>query len=371
MEDIVLLQAIERYLDGTMQPAEKAYFEELRKNTPEIDQMVVEHNMFLHQIETYANTLNLKHTLNEIHSKLLSFGEINEGGEVSAKGKVVRMWNKYRKVTAIAACVGGAIALMISGLFAYLSPVNNNQIQQLKRDVEFVKRKQQDQGSKLNEVASKIPKGAVVTGGGSGFLIDGKGYIITNAHVLDGSSFANVINSNGVEFKAVIAFKDEHKDLAILKIEDADFKTIKTLPYSIKKSGADLGEEIFTLGYPRNDLTFNQGFLSTQSGFNGDSSSYQLQISANPGNSGGPVFNSKGEVIGILSTREKQAEGVAFAIKSKNIYKLVEQLKNTVSDTLFQHIKLPTASLVKGMNRKEQIKKMSDYIFLVQAFNKK
>jgi serine protease Do len=371
MEDIVLLQAIERYLDGSMLPAEKAYFEELRRNTPEIDQMVVEHNMFLHQMDSYTNTLSLKHTLNDVHAKLLSYGEINEGGEVSTKGKVVRMWNRYRKVTAIAACVGGAIALMISGLFAYLSPVNNSQIQELKREVEYVKSKNKVTDDKLNEVVSKIPKGAVVTGGGSGFLIDSKGYIITNAHVLKGSSFANVTNGNGDDFKAVIAFKDESKDLAILKIEDEDFKIKRNLPYAIKKTGAELGEEIYTLGYPRNDLTFNQGFLSTQTGFNGDSSTYQLQISANPGNSGGPVFNSNGEVVGILSTREKQSEGVAFAIKSKSIYKFIEQLKNTDNDTLYQHIKMPSSSSLKGMNRKEQIKKMEDYIFLVQAFNKK
>jgi len=197
--------------------------------------MVVEHNMFLHQMDSYTNTLNLKHTLNDLHAKLLSYGEINEGGEVSTKGKVVRMWNRYRKVTAIAACVGGAIALMISGLFAYLSPVNNSQIQELKKEVEYVKSKNKVTDDKLNEVVSKIPKGAIVTGGGSGFLIDGKGYIITNAHVLKGSSFASVVNGKGDEFKAVIAYKDESKDLAILKIEDEDFKTIKTLPYAIKK----------------------------------------------------------------------------------------------------------------------------------------
>lgn len=71
MEDILLIQAIERYLDGTMLPAEKAYFEELRKNTPEIDEMVVEHNMFLHQMDNYANRQNFSHNLHQVHAKLL------------------------------------------------------------------------------------------------------------------------------------------------------------------------------------------------------------------------------------------------------------------------------------------------------------
>jgi len=81
----------------------------------------------------------------------------------------------------------------------------------------------------------------------------------------------------------------------------------------------DLGEEIFTLGYPRsdNDIVYGKGYLSAQSGFEGDSNAYQIQISANPGYSGAPVFNDNAELIGIISTRQKQAEGVAFAIKSK------------------------------------------------------
>ena len=63
MDDILLLEAIERYLNGEMNPDERAYFEALRKKTPEIDQMVVEHNMFLHQMEYYTAHRNIKHTL--------------------------------------------------------------------------------------------------------------------------------------------------------------------------------------------------------------------------------------------------------------------------------------------------------------------
>ncbi|MFX9054138.1 serine protease, partial [Acinetobacter baumannii] len=87
------------------------------------------------------------------------------------------------------------------------------------------------------------------------------------------------------------------KDLAVLKIDDEDFKPLKTIPYAIKKSSIDLGEEIFTLGYPKNEVVYNIGYLSARNGYNGDSSTCQLQMSANPGNSGGPVLNKNGEVI--------------------------------------------------------------------------
>ncbi len=368
MDDILLLEAIERYLSGDMDAAERAYFETLRKSTPEIDQMVVEHNMFLHQMDIYALHRNLRNSLQESHTRLLERGEVYEGGELTTKGKVIQLWNKYKRVTAIAASVGGVIALVISGLAIYFSPVvNGNQIEQLSKAIEVIKKNQQYQGNLINEVKSKIPENARLISGGTGFLIDSKGFIITNAHVLKGSG-AVVVNSKGEEFNATISHIDQLRDLAILKITDEEYQPLSNLPYGIKKGNTDLGEEIFTLGYPRNDIVYGEGYLSARTGYNSDSLTYQVQISANPGNSGGPVFNHNGEVIGILSTRQAQAEGVAFAVKSKNIYQMVDELRKT--DTSIEKIKIPSHTSLKGMERKKQITRLEDCVFYVKAFTK-
>ncbi len=366
MDDVLLLDAIERYLSGTMSMDEYDQFNQLRKRTPEIDQMVVEHNMFLHQMELYAGCRNLKHNLYEVHEKLLNRGDLNEGGAISPKGRIIQFWNKYRRVTAIAASVGGVIALFISGLAVYFSStVTDPKLEQLGKDLEVVKKNQQYQGNIINEVKTKIPLNARLLSGGSGFLIDAKGYIITNAHVLKGTG-AVVVNSKGEEFNASIIHVDLVKDLAILKIKDDDFTPLKNIPYLIQKSNSDLGEEIFTLGYPRNDIVYGMGYLSAKTGFNGDSLSYQIQISANPGNSGGPVFNKAGDIIGILSTRQAQADGISFAVKSRNIYTILEDLYQ--SDTSIQAIKFPVKSILKGMDRKAQIRKVESCVYYVKAY---
>ena len=159
---------------------------------------------------------------------------------------------------------------------------------------------------------------------------------------------------------------DPASDLALLKIDDEDFKPYNSLPYGISRNSADLGEQIFTLGYPRDEIVYGEGYMSAKTGFEGDTLACQIAVAANPGNSGGPVLNKNGEVVGILSTRQIQAQGVVFAIKSKNIFKAIDQLKAT--DSSFAGLKIQTVSSLKAMDRVQQIRKIEDCIFIVKSY---
>lgn len=370
MNDIKILDAVERYIRGEMNPEESLQFEDLRKTNTEIDQLVVEHTLFLQQMDQFGERKGFKSSLNDIHSDLTEQGKI-ESMKLTGKAKVLYLWKRYKRVTAIAASIAGITTILVSALVWAVTPKQNSSLTDLNRVVTEIKKEQSAQKAEVKDIKNIIEtekqaekKPIQFKSGGTGFLIDGKGYLITNAHIIRKSKNVAVINSKGEEFEAVVLSTDNAKDIAILKITDKSFKSIASLPYGISRTVSDVAEPIYTLGYPRNDIVYSEGYLSARTGFNGDTLSCQLGIAANRGNSGGPVFNHNGEVIGILSTKETESEGVAFAIQSKYIFDAIDNLKK---DTVYQSLKLSSKSSVRGLDKQQQVKKIQEYVFMVKG----
>ena len=363
MDEILLIEAVERYTTGQMSPEEKSFFEGLRKSNPEVDQMVVEHVFFLHGLEKHGELKSFKHTLLETEAKMILEGVIKEPS-VTGKAKVVQIWNKYKRSMAVAASIALFISVLTAGLnTAYNYQSKQNDLTNLKRELKEDIRKEVKKG--LDTTTRIKPKPAITEHGkfvGTSFLIDGKGFLVTNYHVISSMKNIYVGNNKGDSYTAEVVYSDKTSDLAILKIVDTSFKTVTNLPYSIKRANSDLGEQFFTLGFPRNEIVYGEGYVSAKSGNDGDSLAYQLTVSANPGNSGGPVVNKNGEIIGIITAKDSKADGVVYATKSRNIFKMIDELKKADTTT---NIKTPAGNTLKGVERTQQVKKMEEFVFMV------
>ncbi len=367
MDDIKILDTVERYIRGEMTPDERLYFEQLRKTNPEIDQLVVEHTLFLQQMNRFGEWKKFKQALHETHIDLAEQGKI-DSSKLKGKAKVVYLWKKYKRVTAIAASIAGITTFSILGLVNSLTPrVKDPKVQELVHRVNAVEKNQKVLDNKINYVDRKNQQPIIPTPvryNGTGFLIDAKGLMITNAHVVKNSRNIFVQNNKGDQFKAFVVRLDVPRDVAIIKIDDDQFKPYVSLPYSIRKTTSDIAEPIFTLGFPRDEIVYGEGYLSAKTGYNGDTLSCQIAVAANPGNSGGPVFNHNGEVIGILSAKETETEGAVFAVQSKYIYQVLDELKKSA---LYKNVKVPTKSSLNGLDKKEQVKKIEDFVFMVKG----
>ncbi|HWJ92281.1 MAG TPA: serine protease [Flavisolibacter sp.] len=379
IEDIKLIEAVERYISGQMTPDERVYFEQLRKSNPEVDQAVVEHTFFMQQMNRFEETRKFKGILNDTHIHLAEKGEI-KSPKLKGRARVIYLYNRYKRVSAIAASIAGITALTISALVWSLSP--GKPISAVKDDVEVLKRKfnalekTNNYLQKSNQILTKkiddvrdqpgqgLPAPIPYTSGGTGFLIDNRGYVVTNAHVIENAKNIAVQGSDGKELNATAVYADLTKDLAILKIVSKEYRSPGTIPYSIKKNAGDLAEPIFTLGFPRNEIVYGQGYVAAKTGFQGDSLALQITIAANEGNSGGPVLNRNGEVIGVLTGKQKTAEGAVFAIQSKYIFAALNELQK---DTAFQNVKMPGSSVLRGAERTQQVKKISDFVYMVKV----
>jgi serine protease Do len=168
----------------------------------------------------------------------------------------------------------------------------------------------------------------VQRGVGSGFIISGDGYVLTNAHVVDGADEVYVTLTDNREFKASLLGADARTDVALLKIDGAGLPRL-TLGDSGK---IRVGEWVIAIGSPFNlENTVTAGIISAKSRDTGDYLALiQSDVAVNPGNSGGPLINMRGEVIGInsqIATLSGGYNGISFAVPIAEAIRVANQLK--------------------------------------------
>ena len=180
---------------------------------------------------------------------------------------------------------------------------------------------------------------------GSGSIISETGLVVTNYHVIEEKSEISVFFPQlNKEYYADVVLKDKINDLAILKLQDFIFSEIflSSIPFVISTSSkTKLGEDVFTLGFPLGEILgksskFSSGKINSLFGIQDDPRVYQISNPIQPGNSGGPLFNSNGEFIGIVfsslnakffyENSDIIPQNVNFAIKSDYLLNLISLL---------------------------------------------
>jgi S1-C subfamily serine protease len=172
---------------------------------------------------------------------------------------------------------------------------------------------------------------------GTGFLFGSQDYIITNYHVVKGTSEVKVKFTNGESINAEVVARDTQNDIAVLKLTKSPSFQSREMKFG-DSSRVRMGDEVFTIGYPHIGIMglkpkYTKGVISAVTGIKDDPTVFQTTVPIQPGNSGGPLFNDKGEVVGLttssLSLLAIESMGaipqsVNYAVKSSFV-------KNTIS----------------------------------------
>ena len=207
-------------------------------------------------------------------------------------------------------------------------------------------------------------------GNGSGIIISKSGYIVTNHHVIEDADDIEVefiINDEVRKFNAEIVQVDKTNDLAIIKIFDMNFDGLDDLPYNFKSRSSDVGTKVYAFGYPMalsimgKEIKVTDGIISSKTGYDGNITTYQITAPIQGGNSGGPLFDDKGNFLGINSSglRKDVADNVAYTIKSSYVVNLLDVLPKTID--------LPSNTKLQSLPLTEQIKEISKYVVLVKV----
>ncbi|MGO1244893.1 MAG: S1C family serine protease [Sphingobacterium sp.] len=355
------LEWADAYLRGELAIQDRIRFEDYCKTNSVHADLFAEHRSFLEKLKRTSDRINFKNTLKEtaqVYQKQVS---------PNKQSLVITLWDKLKLNVAVAAAIAIVSVFSTLWLTGYYSNLRKatSDYSALRRDMNSVKRNVNAQSAAIKNMNNSKDGNEPMHYGATGFSITRDGYVVTNYHVITGADSVHLQNHKGESFKADIIYTNEDKDIAILHINDSTFKSSKALPYTFKKKDSDLGEDIYTIGFPRDEAVYGQGYLSSATGYAGDTIAYQISIPVNPGNSGGPVLDKDGNVIGIISGKQKGIDGAAFAIKTKA---LMETLNDIPADSLRGNVILGNRNLLNSLSRTDQVKKIQDFIYLVKVY---
>ena len=229
-------------------------------------------------------------------------------------------------------------------------------------------------GGSAPRVSPSDIKNKQAVASGTGFALSRDGYIATNAHVVNNNHgvTVDVLNPDGTSSRYIanVMIEDSDNDVAIIKVDDKDFKGFGAIPYSIELR-ANVGAEVFTIGFPLNTVMgtnykVSNGIISSKTGIRDSVREYQITVPIQPGNSGGPLFNRDGNVVGITTAKLNgdavgtSVENVNYAVKSLYLLNAINSLPSIEE--------MPEESSLKGKSMEDQIAVLKNYVVLIKIY---
>ena len=211
----------------------------------------------------------------------------------------------------------------LSGELEIVRTQSSEQLEELQDRLSGLKTEFSDFSDIIEDVIPSVVSVQSNVGKGSGFFVDTRGYIVTNYHVIDGATAAQVKMTNGNIYPIRIVGIQKNADIAILKIDE----TVPRLRFG-SSNDVRVGEKAIALGNPGGlDFTVTQGIVSATNRRDAKSNEYvQIDVPINPGNSGGPLVDSQGNVIGVNTLKLSGFEGLGFALEADLVKEIADQV---------------------------------------------
>lgn len=365
-----LWELAEAQLAGTLDPAMAQALAEQTAMDPLFAAAHEERLSILRSLKAQGQRQAFRENLKDIHSQMLP-----EPAENTAKPRPRRVFPFFRRYGKTAAMAAG-IALLSSSITIVAmrhdtgnKAATTRSLQLLRREIEHIRQNQNQQQRQIQDIKAVTSNVAAAPAAsdfsGTGFALTNDGYVVTNYHLAADADSLYIQTGDGRYARArVIAFEPA-TDVAILKVADKDFRfSDAEVPYTFATARTSLGARVFTLGYPQDEVVYNEGYVSARHGFEGDSAQYRLEIPASPGQSGSPVLDAHGNLIAIVAGKESQSSGTTYAITSRTLLRLLKRMPKDY------RVSLPAANKLKGLSREQQIVKLQEYTCMIRVYKR-
>lgn len=363
-----LWELAEASLNGTLDPAMQQALEEQKAMDPAFAAAHEERLALLRGLAAQGRNTAFRKNLKAIHDDIASAAALPEERR---KGRVIPLFRQYWKTAAVAAGVAllsSSLTIMALRQQAPSKAATTRSLQLLRRDIEHIRQHQNQQQQQIQDIkaATVAPAAPAISDfSGTGFALTNDGYVATNYHLIADADSLYIQTADGRYAKARIIAFEPSTDVAILKVADKVFTFGKDpVPYAIASGRTSLGARVFTLGYPQDEVVYNEGYVSARHGFEGDSAQYRLEIPASPGQSGSPVLDAQGNLIAIVAGKESQSAGTTYAVTSRTLLRLLKRLPKDY------RVNLPAGSRLKNMSREAQIETLQQYTCMIRVYKK-